>query len=375
MAVTIPGAKGSTAITFTLSGSASGNYSSEFAGIIATQGNAGTLPDESTTPGAAFINTTPVAVNTIITTGSQFFFLSNAFANTLTLAASNEFILAGAETTVIEDGSVGGELVVFTGGTNAFEGSSTGVGGDTIVGGTGYDTITTGAGPSTVFAGAGNTLIYLEDTAPGGGDLVNMQAGTSTVYADGVSDTVFAIATGTINAGTGSLLVTTDGATITVIGGAGSTTGFLSAGTDLTFTSPAGDPSAVFIAGTGNETLDGSGAAGGFSFFADTVSGDTVNDSVTGGAGADFFSTGTGTEDITAGSGFAGFEIGADSGTITINDFGGIDSVNFAGLSVADETSLLATSSVVSGGNLTVTLADGTTVEFTGVTSLTGHLY
>jgi len=374
MAVTIPGAKGSTAITFTVSGSSGGNYAADFAGAIATATNVGTLPAESTVAGALFEYTSPASLNTVLTTGSQYFFISDGVSNVITLAASNETLLAGALTTVIETGDVGGERVIFTGGTNEFVGSATGVGGDTIVSGSGFDTIQTGGGPSTVFAGTGSTTIYLNDTV--GGDLVNMQAGTSTVYADGIADTVFASATGTIVGGTGSLLVTTDGGTITVIGGAGAVSGFLSSGTDLTFTSASGDPSAAFVAGAGNETLDGSGAIGGFSFFADTNPSDTVADTVTGGAGADFFSTGTGTEDFTAGTGYAGFEIASVAGgTITINDFGGIDSVNFGGLSVADETSLLATSSVVSGGNLTVTLGDGTTVEFTGVTDLTGHLY
>jgi hypothetical protein len=379
MAVTIPGAKGSTAITFTLSGSAAGNYAGDFAGAIASGHPVGTLPYETTVAGALFIADTPTSIDTTLTIGSQYFFISNAVANEITLAASNETLLAGALTTVTELGAVGGERVIFTGGTNEFIGSTTGVGGDTIVSGSGDDTIDTGAGPSTVFAGTGNTLIYLNDTGVAGdstvtGDLVNMQAGTSTVYADGVSDTVFASATGTIIGGTGSLVITTDGGTVTVMGGTGSVAGFLTAGTDLTFTG--GGSSGVFVAGAGNETLDGAGAAGGFSFFADTVSGDSVTDSVTGGAGADFFSTGTGTEDITAGSGFAEFEIASVAGgTITINDFSGSDSVNFANLSVADETSLLSTASVVSGGNLTVTLGDGTTVEFTGVTSLSGHLY
>jgi hypothetical protein len=373
MAVTIPGAKGSSAITFTLSGSSAGNYAADFAGAIASGHPIGTLPYETTVAGALFVADTPTSIDTTLTAGSQYFFISNAVSNDIYLAASNETLLAGALTTVTELGSVGGERVIFTGGTNSFVGSTTGVGGDTIVSGSGDDTISTGGGPSTVFAGTGNTLIYLNDTV--GGDLVNMQAGTSTVYADGV-DTIFASATGTIVGSTGALLVTTDGGTITVMGGAGAVSGFLSSGTDLTFTSASADPSGVFVAGTGNETLDGSGAAGGFSFFADTVSGDTVADTVTGGAGADFFSTGTGSEDITAGSGFAGFEIASvGGGTITINDFGGIDSVNFGGLSVADETSLLETSSVPSGGNLTVTLGDGTTVEFTGITSLSGHLY
>jgi hypothetical protein len=385
MAVTIPGAKGSTAITFSVTGGSSGNYVSDFANAIATASNVGTLPSETTTPGALFEYTSPDSLNTILTTGGQYFYVSDGVSNTITLAASNETLLAGALNTVIEVGSVGGERVIFTGGTNEFIGSSTGVGGDTIVSGSGDDTIDTGSGPSTVFAGTGNTLIYLHDagvsdpdsTVPGGGDIVNMQAGTSTVYADGVTDTVYAVATGTIIGDTGKLLITSDGGTVTVVGGVGDVSGYLTAGSDFTFTNASGDSSAVFNAGAGNETLDGAGAAGGFSFFADTTAGDasTVSDSVTGGSGADFFSTGTGMEDITAGTGYSGFEIASVAGgTITINDFSAADSVNFFGFTVAQETAYLQSNSTTAGGNLTVTLGDGTTIEFTGITSLSGHL-
>jgi hypothetical protein len=386
MAVTIPGAKGSTAITFTVSGSATGNYANDFASAIATQTTIGTLPDESTVAGAAFEYTDSNTFTTVLTTGSQYFYIADSASTLITLAASNETLLIGSLTSVIEEGAVGGERVVFTSGDNLFTGSKTGVGGDTITGGSGNDTIYTGAGPTTVFSGTGDTTIYLQDTGitdgdstvVGGGDIAVLQSGDGTVYAAGVSDTVFASAMGTVIGEGGKLLIGTSAATLTVVGGLGQVTGALSAGTDITFSSPDSASSAVFTAGAGNETLDGSGAAGGFSFFADTdtVDSSSVTDSVTGGPGADFFSTGTGVEDITAGSGFAGFEIASVAGgTITINDFSGADSVNFAGLSVADETSLLATSSVASGGNLTVTLGDGTTIEFTGITSLSGHLY
>jgi hypothetical protein len=113
------------------------------------------------------------------------------------------------------------------------------------------------------------------------------------------------------------------------------------------------------------------------------VASDAGTISVTGGVGFDYFQTGAGTENYTAGSGTAEFSIASVTGgaSISISDFGSFDSVNFLGLTTTQEASLLANqdtavgSASVSGGNLTVTLTDGTTVQFIGVTSLTGHTY
>jgi hypothetical protein len=367
---TIPGA-GSTVVTFSIAGSLSAvsNYLTDFANLAYGVTKVQTLPSEVSVAGGLneFISASGT-VDTSLTTGNQLTYIASLNSSTITLAASNETVAAAGAVTVVEDGTVGGERVIFISGNNLFEGSSTGVGGDTLSGGTGYDTIDTGGGPTTVFGGT-NTTIKLSDNVAGSGDLVVIENGSSTVTADGLSDTVFASASGSIIGGTGSLLLTTDGGTVSVTGGTGSFTGFLTAGTDLTFSNATSDPLGDIVAGGGNETLDGAGAAGGFTFFADTVTGSDVNDSVTGGSGYDFFSTGVGTEDYTAGTGGAEFYINDVGGTITINDFGAGDSVNFAG----EDLSSSATTTV--DGSTTVTLTNGTTVDFVGVTSLSGHIY
>jgi hypothetical protein len=203
----------------------------------------------------------------------------------------------------------------------------------------------TGDGDTTVFSGPGNTQITLNDST-GLGDVVVIQDGAATITANITSDTIFA----------------STGANVTLVN----------------FSAAYDAESAIVVASMGNETLDGGAAAGGFSFFADTMAGDDVTYSVTSGSGGAFFATGVGTEDFTCGTGGASFEInnvGGSGALVTINDFGAGDGVNFYGLSVQQETTLLATASVVTDGNLTVTLPDGSNVEFVGVTSLSGHLF
>jgi hypothetical protein len=201
--------------------------------------------------------------------------------------------------------------------------------------------------------------------------------GNDTVYA---SAALNAATTGVIFGGAGTLdFVAGSSAStlaVSIVGGSGYTNMFAGAGSDIVFANA--DGAAVFVAGTGNETLNGFNANGGFAFFGDTIPGDaaSINDTVYGGAGLDYFSTGGGNEYIVAGPGAALFDINNvdPAAHITIADFGSGDYVNFAGLSPTAETSLLQTSSVVSNGNLTITLQNGTQVEFLSTTSLAGHI-
>jgi hypothetical protein len=381
--VTIPGG-GSSVIVFTVSGtqgatyaSAAANYATDFQsrhGAVTDISKGGT---ESTTAGAGnLISGTNTTTPYTLSTGAQYTFVDAGGPVTINgSAAGGDSVLGGGDLTYNAVGN--GNNVVFTDGTNVYQGGT--ASGDTISGGTGYDTINTGTGSDTVFSGSGHDLIILNDTV--GGDVVNMEQGNTTINAFGVSDTVFAASTGTIFGGTGSLTFvaeTTAPSNVTINGGTGTTTMFGADGTNLVFSNAPGAGSAAFIAGTGNETLNGANAAGGFAFFGDADTTATINDSVVGGSGTDYFSTGAGNESLFGGSGTGLFEINTIMGSnavITISDFGGADSVNFGGMSVSDETSMLGTASSTSGGNLTVSLSDGTKVEFVGVTSLSGHLY
>jgi hypothetical protein len=385
MAITIPGGGGSV-ITFNLSNatSALSNYAQDFANAVEGVTDISFLPVESPEMFALNIFSSGDSVSTTLTQGSQYTYIAAASPSYLYLANSNESVVAGALTTIVEQGAVGGEEILFLDGNNLFVGSSTGVGGDTIVGGTGYDTIDTGVGSSTVFGGY-NTSITLSDTSTGAGDVAALLAPGDTVYADGVADTIYAAATSTVDGGSSffTLVTKSTALSLTVNAGTGAGVVVISAGNDVTYNSPGDGALGVIVGGAGNETLQGAGATGGFVFFADPVASDAGTISVTGGVGFDYFQTGAGTENYTAGSGTAEFSIASVTGgaSISISDFGSFDSVNFLGLTTTQEASLLANqdtavgSASVSGGNLTVTLTDGTTVQFIGVTSLTGHTY
>jgi hypothetical protein len=326
--VTVPGA-GSTTVTFSISNSAGGNYAADFANAVATATSISTLPTESDSVGGVneYLSNSGGVTTTVLTIGNQYTLIESFSPFLLQLNASNETVVAGGAVTVQELSNVGGEKVSFIGGNNIFEGVLDGAGGDTISGGSGDDTIITGGGPTTVFGGTAST-ITLRDNIAGHGDVVVLQNGSSTVNADGLSDTVFASASGSIIASSGNLYLTTDGGTVSVTGGSGNFFAFLSAGTDLTVTS---------------------------------------------GSGFEYFQTGTGSETINAGTGGANFEIASVAGgDITINDFGASDYVNFGGLSVSNESTL---SSTPGANSITVTLTNGTTVDFVGVTSLSGHYY
>ena len=384
MAITIPGSGGNV-LVFAVTGSAGTNYAIDFAKAVANDTAPSVLSSggtESTVPGA--LNEIFSTSNTStfgLTTGGQYTYVAVGAPVTVDGSAGGfDTLGGGASLTYIEAPGAGHNNVFFTVGDNVFDGSSTGGTDDTITGGSGHDIINTGAGPSTVFSGTGDNLINLNDTV--GGDIAVLQGGNTTVNANGVADTVNASATGTIFGDTYGLTFVANASTsplnVTIVGGGGADTLFGAANSDLVYSNPVGGGLSEFIAGAGNETLNGANAAGGFAFFGDATPADasSINDTIVGGSGSDYFATGGGTENIFAGSGAAQFEIntiagGAGGGTITINDFSASDSVNFYGLSEAQE-STLGTSTA--GGNLTYTLSDGTKVEFVGITSLSGHL-
>lgn len=382
--ISIPGGQGSTTpVTFTITGNAAVNYATDFnAGVqnapaITSLSSSG---EESTVAGA--LNLIESSSNTLygLSAGHQYTYAAVTTPTKLTgSSAGGDTVLAGGGLTYDAVGA--GDRVIFDSGNNVFNGDS--VGGDVITGGSGSDSINTGAGSNTIFAGSGNTLLNLGDTS--GGDVAVLIAGNSTVSAQGVNDVVFASAsmastTGTIEGGTGLLnFVAGSSSTslpITIVGGSGTTDVFANRGSDITLDNSTGK--AFIIAGAGNETLNGAAAVGGFAFFGDTVGADasSIDQTITGGQGADYFSTGGGNETITAGTGGGLFHVNdLGAGTnITIADLSSKDFFNFGGLSIASEQSLLAHDSSVTGGNLTVTLPDGTKVEFLNVTSFTGHL-
>ncbi len=389
MAQTIPGGQGSQHITFTVTGNAASNLATNFADAVANAPVVTSLSNgssESNTAGALNIIQASATTSYSLSAGHQYLYAAVTAPTQITgSSAGGDSVLGGGTGSGGISYTAGGgdNRVVFDGGNNTYAGDS--VGGDTISGGSGNDTINTGTGSNTIFAGSGSSQINMEDRS-GGSDIAALLAGNSVVNAHGVNDIVYATAalsastTGTISGGTGLLTFVAGSSSntlaVSVEGGAGTAHLFTSNDSDITLSNSSG--TAIFVAGAGNETLNGAGAAGGFDFFGDANPDDatTAQTSITGGAGPDYFSTGVGNETIAAGEGGALFNINdfGSSTHVTISNLSASDYVNFAGLTVAQENSLLGTSSAVTGGNLTITLANGTTVEFLGITSFTGHL-
>ena len=379
--ISIPGGSGNT-VTFTVTGNSNINYANQFNAAVAnaTVVNLTDGGEPSTVAGA--LNLIESSSDTLyrLTTPGQYTYAAVTVPTAIFGSSGGDTVLGGGGISYVAQG--GDNNIIFTDGDNVFYGPD--AGGNTISGGTGSDTISTGTGSNTVFSGTGDAIINLADTS--GGDLVSMLAGNSVVVAAGVNDTVYASAalvpstTGTIFGGPGALTFVAGPSEstlhVSIVGGSGTTDMFGAAGSDVVFANTVG--SAEFVAGAGNETLNAANAIGGFAFFGDTVGGDasSISDTVVGGTGSAYFSTGGGNETFYSGSGAALFKINdLGAGTdITIANFGAADSVNFAGMTTAEETSLLQTATVVSNGNLTVTLANGTQVEFLSTTDLTGHI-
>jgi hypothetical protein len=343
-------------------------------------------------------------------------------------AAGGETVVATAGITWNDD-AAGGNNVTFIYGADVFNGSTvSGAAGDTITGSEGWDTINTGVNNSTVFGGFGHSKITLNDTLTSGvGGVVYLGDGNSTVYANGTFDEVVTGVSGQLVVGdsatsasgsfldvvigskTGSLSFTGNdtvyagsgitavfdsigGNTIhggsgaldfigenrlnaivgdTIVAGTGETNIFAATAENLTFQGATSAPAIFVTAGSGNETLNGS-AAGSQLYFTDTntVDSATTNTSITGSNFYNDFNTGTGNETINAGTGENIFNLTSADGHITINDFNLANSFDFVSFgTTADQNAALA-SETTDGTNLSLTLNDGTTVTFTGISDI-----
>jgi hypothetical protein len=428
--VTIPGASGLPPIVFTITGTSALNQATAFQNALLAEGQTLTAVDltsggtESTMAGALNEITSGGTLSTFtLSTGDQYTVVDTGSSVTLTgSAAGGDSVLGGGSLFYVAVGD--NNMVTFADGANVYQGDSSS--GDVITGGSGYDAINAGTGSNnTVFSGSGHDTIFLGDTGPGG-DIAFLGDGQSTVISTGLADTIAAEAPGQlifiqgpatasdlitiqpdsvgdlgndtivlgsasvsifdsvggnqIYGGSGNLtFIGGDGTSPvadTIVGGTGPVSIFAENGDSITLANDTTSLGDIFVAGSGNETLDGGYANGGFAFFGDTVTADTaVSTSVIGGSGTNYFSTGVGNETLDGGSGVNIFNIvdGLTAGAITINDFSAADSVSFAG-DTQDQINTILDNASVSGGNLVLTLTDNTTVTFVGVTSLTGHI-
>jgi len=323
-------------------------------------------------------------------------------------------------------------LIVFIDGNNTYNGGTSA--GDTVIGGTGNDTINTGNGNTIVRSGTGYDSITLNDTGSGAyNDQVYLDTGVNVVIANGTGDYVLATTEGqTISGGAGEtsasnltvvLLPNGDGTangndlvtggagylTVgdssdnnTINGGAGGLT-FISgtdvtatinlgstfsaylygnSGVDLTVGNVAGDSGgAIFVAGLGNETLNGAAAVGNLTLFGAAQPDSVASDSLVGGSGNNTFVGGAGFETLVGGSGDNTFlvdSVGSNNAALTVNDWNSNDTLelNFTAQEVANA---LAGGQDVNGNYVLTfdTTGGSTTVTFTGLgdgSALNGHI-
>jgi len=307
--------------------------------------------------GANFVGTLDDAALTSLTlTGAQALTIGAISNNTLTTA-----INAGTMT------------AAFTMGTNAGTTASTitgGAGNDSLVGGTANDVITGGAGLDTLVGGAG-----LDNLS--GGD------GNDTFQVVTVSDFTNALAAETVNGGAGSdtlafataanaaitLTAANLGAiaqleTITVNAGSGASSITL---TDAVYTAN-GQGFAITSGGTGTLTVDGSALTAANAVDLTGTTG-AVNDTLTGGAGADTFrfsaSTLSSTDSVTGGAGTDTIILAADAAAVTANLslVTGVERVTTTG-TAGNVAITLAAATIASGGTLTTNASSITATGF-----------
>jgi Ca2+-binding RTX toxin-like protein len=232
-----------------------------------------------------------------------------------------------------------------------------------------------------IFGGAGNDLVFTQGYASGG---ITYVAGADgeTIQASGIASpmTVFGGNGGNldIQAGFGGLVFVggtsfAEVPSATIAAGPGNTILNGNDGDVLTLTS-GGNSNATFLAGQGNETLDGSQFSGFLNVEAynpaDPINGGNVNESIIGGSGVNAFHSGAGYETFVAGTGTNTFQIDKTTdglgGTITIYNYSSADVISFEGYSTAQEQAAIKSASPATDGvvGTQIMLSDQTTVLF-----------
>ncbi|NVO29160.1 hypothetical protein HJ526_17180 [Donghicola sp. C2-DW-16] len=248
-------------------------------------------------------------------------------ANNIIGSAFDDIIWAGAGDTANDtiDGGAGNDILGGAGGADTINGGAGndtvygGAGNDTIDGGVGDDMIWTGADTDTVVASAGN------DTIGGGAGADNLNGGDGNDIIYGGSD----VAVDTINGGAGA---------DTVYGGAGADVLNGDAGDDIIFN------------GADNDAVNG-GAGN------DTIWGGAGNDALTGGADKDTFAfvAGNGNDTIT--------DFSILSTTAGDGDVLDLSAFEFA------NTQAVINAMTQNTGSVTLAIAPGQTITFTGAES------
>jgi Ca2+-binding RTX toxin-like protein len=347
--------------------------------------------------------TAGTTLNTLVGIGGATFISGNESGSFIAGGGNNLFLGSGAGTYSIATSDGNDSIFAGTGATQIYGGTGNnlinlGSGSDTVVS-DGTDRIMASSGnaiisltgtSSTIYGGSGNLVV--DDTAgtntsiaggtgnsliTGGTNSFYSLNGTSTVFA-GKADTINAAGNTTVYGSTGTSLTQTGSASLTFVGGvgnatvnsgAGAATVFGVNGSNITYTGHG-----MVIAGSGNETLNGSGSTQGFIGFVSNASA-TAGDSISGGSGDDTLVAGIGNQTLSGGTGVNQFIIAANgtagNASITISDFGSSagNMVQLYGYG-ANEVAQTLSTAVVAGSNTTITLADKSTVTFNNVTNL-----
>lgn len=291
--------------------------------------------DQGTGDTIAAINSFPANVTT---SGSDAVVFGGSAAFNASVGGTSNTVVAGTSST----------LVTLSGSSNFFFGES---GTASVDAGTSTnDTIVGGSGPMTVSSGDAFGLVTFAES----GDL-------------------------TFLGGNGAVTIVGGSGNESVSGGAGGTTLFGGAGSEITYTGSVGQLD--FSAGAGNETLDASGSSTNNLFWGgqapsedDTLIGGTGNDTFVGGAGADSMVGNVDSRDWFV------FIDGAGHGGLSANDtvtgFSSNSTVWLANYGPTAAQDAINGATTDANGT-TISLSDGTTILFTGVTSasqLQGHI-
>ena len=299
--------------------------------------------------------------------------ISGGFGSLVVTAGGSDAQISGlGAITVDAAGGAGGDTVAFGPAGGVFYSSAVSTSGDIVFTGTGNvsinpsntnnDTIIGDTGPLTVNAGSADNLVVFSGPSLGGTGLDFIGGpGSSTVVGSTGNDSV---------SGDGPLaFISNTNESVTGTGGLGGSTMFGATGSYLDFANTAG--SMLYLGAAGNETLNAAGSTGFLNAFAGAATSESIvggdNNSFSAGAGSDTFTGGTGTNIYT----FSGNELGSSADVLTSFLSGTNNQAFITG--GADTVS----QSDPSQTNYTLTLNDGTTIEFAGLTGaqVQGHVF
>ncbi|MFT8718584.1 beta strand repeat-containing protein [Acetobacter sp.] len=280
--------------------------------------------------GDNFVNVSN-GTNTIYSYGHDTIYGTNCAGNqVVSLYGGSSFVTIGQDS-YVDDLSAGGNAVTVGGGS-------------TVMGGTG-DSISLNGGSSTVLGGSNDTISASEDALVARSDNANVSVSGSLTFIGGTGTSTITAAQSTIF-GAGDLNAVVNGT------GSGET---------------------LFVANSGNETLDASGSASGVHAFGN-IAGTSGSQVFIGGTGADSLVAGVGDATMTGGTGAANlfaFRDGIAGGNYVITDFGSAIGNSVALLNYsADGLQNALNNQTTTNGNTTIKLDDNTTITFNNVTSL-----